>query len=94
MLILAPLELVLCILVFLGTFWLFRRLLNSKKVDKVINEVVHPTIQDDDAVIEDIDRVTNTAKKRIAESDIEIARRRKRKSQIEDRIRRPDSESL
>jgi hypothetical protein len=84
MLVLAPLEILLILgLVFL-IFWLFRKALNSKKVDEVIDEVAHPEIHTVDAAIDDLDRAKNLANVTIHETDDEI----KRKQAKNDRLRK------
>lgn len=81
--VLAPLEVIL-VLVGLGlVFWLFRKSLNSKKLDNVIEEVIHPEVHTLDGASEGLDRARATAAEALVDST-EAAERRRLK---EDRLR-------
>jgi len=70
-----PLEILLVLVIAGLLFKLFLRLLNGRKLDKVIEQVTHPEIDSDDAAIDDIARAKKRLERRVGESDAELRRR-------------------
>ena len=75
MIVIAPLEIILALLLCYGLFFLVRKLLNSRKLDKVIEEVVHPQINADEVILDNLDRAAGAAIERVEENESEINRR-------------------
>jgi hypothetical protein len=75
---LAPLEILLAIGLFYALFYLFRKLLNSKKLTSVIEEVAHPAAVTEDEVVEAVEDNLKRAAQVADEGEEEIARKKKK----------------
>jgi hypothetical protein len=70
-----PLEILLFLVLAGLLFKLFLRLLNGKKLDKVIDQVTNPEINSDEEVLDSIARTKKRLEQRVGESDAELKRR-------------------
>lgn len=76
MFVLAPLELLLVLALTGLAFWLFRKALNSRKLDTVIDEVAHPEIHTLDGAEGGLDRARATAAEALSATDAELEKKR------------------
>ena len=80
--VLAPLELLIAIVALFFVFRVFRKALNSRKLDTVIEEVAHPDHHTLDGALDGLNRARDVAFKASSETDGEIERKRRKNEQL------------
>ena len=81
-LIVAPVEVLVFIGVAYGLYRFFVYLLNSSRLDRNIEKVVHPTVFDDEEVIDSFETALSVAKKRVAATDAELVARKDKNERL------------
>ena len=82
MFVIYPLELILVIFLGLGLFKFFVWLLNSPKLDRTIEKVVHPNAISDDEVIEKVEDTLTAARERAEQTEQEAEKKRAKAARL------------